>query len=129
MFSQIAQRHGHVCANGFFRDVHLLSYCVIRFFLDAVLIENSAALLGHLFGQLKNEVAQALFVKGALRGNANDDADYCPGAFDAFANTTGIAGVQALKPAAQKYMYNLQGQRVNDAYRGIVIVNGKKVVK
>lgn len=65
---------------------------------------------------------------GAKR-NANDDADYCPGAFDAFANTTGIAGVQALKPAAQKYMYNLQGQRVNDAYRGIVIVNGKKVVK
>ena len=65
---------------------------------------------------------------GAKR-NANDDADYCPGAFDAFANTTGIAGVQAQKPAAQKYMYNLQGQRVNDAYRGIVIVNGKKVVK
>ena len=65
---------------------------------------------------------------GAKR-NANDDADYCPGAFDAFANTTGIAGVQTLKPAAQKYMYNLQGQRVNDAYRGIVIVNGKKVVK
>ena len=65
---------------------------------------------------------------GAKR-NANDDADYCPGAFDAFANTTDIAGVQAQKPAAQKYMYNLQGQRVNDAYRGIVIVNGKKVVK
>lgn len=65
---------------------------------------------------------------GAKR-NANDDADYCPGAFDAFANTTGIAGVQVQKPAAQKYMYNLQGQRVNDAYRGIVILNGKKVVK
>lgn len=69
MFSQIAQRHSHVCANGFFRDMHLLSYCVIRFFLDAVLIENSAALLGHLFGQLKDEVVQALFVKGALRGS------------------------------------------------------------
>ena len=38
---------------------------------------------------------------------------------------TGIHTIEAA-PAANAAMYNLAGQRVDKAYKGIVIVNGKK---
>lgn len=42
--------------------------------------------------------------------------------------TTGITSVSA-KEADLKQMYNLQGQRVGAAYRGIVVVDGKKQIR
>ena len=60
--------------------------------------------------------------------NTNEDADYSIGAFDIFTHTTGISSVHSGKPAQPQARYNLQGQRVDKTYRGIVVVNGKKVV-
>ncbi|MDY5631512.1 MAG: hypothetical protein SPF56_03295 [Bacteroidaceae bacterium] len=48
-------------------------------------------------------------------------------AFD-FGGTTAIQGVETQNGKTGK-VYNLQGQQVGDNYRGIVIVNGKKVIK
>lgn len=39
---------------------------------------------------------------------------------------TGIEGVQAEN--AQGAIYNLQGQRVMDSHKGLVIINGKKML-
>ena len=45
-----------------------------------------------------------------------------------FVNTS--AGISNVKTdAAKNAIYNLQGQRVNNAAKGLFIVNGKKVVK
>ncbi len=43
-------------------------------------------------------------------------------------DTTGIGTIQSSKLNAQSNIYNLRGQRVNASTRGILIVNGKKVV-
>ena len=44
--------------------------------------------------------------------------------------TTSIQSIDIKKPSYEKdVMYNLQGMRVDDSYRGIVIVNGKKILK
>lgn len=43
-------------------------------------------------------------------------------------DTTGIGTIQSSKFNAQSNIYNLRGQRVNASTRGILIVNGKKVV-
>lgn len=48
-------------------------------------------------------------------------------AFD-FGGTTAIQGVETQNGKTGK-VFNLQGQQVGDSYRGIVIVNGKKVIK
>jgi hypothetical protein len=46
---------------------------------------------------------------------------------------TTTAGIQSLKPVPEKVtgetLYNLAGQKVDASYKGIVIKNGKKVVK
>ena len=44
---------------------------------------------------------------------------------------TGIESISPLSPKewSSDAVYNLQGQRVTDSYRGIVIVNGKKMVR
>lgn len=42
---------------------------------------------------------------------------------------TGISQVIDLSVPADGSIYNLSGQRVSNAYKGIVIINGKKVVK
>ena len=44
------------------------------------------------------------------------------------ANPTGISHVTTSNKPADNRRYNLNGQRVGSDYRGIVIVNGKKVV-
>jgi len=41
---------------------------------------------------------------------------------------TGIDSVKADK-TAKKGIYNLAGQKVNNAYKGIVIENGRKVLR
>lgn len=43
-------------------------------------------------------------------------------------DTTGIGTVQSSKLNVQSTIYNLRGQRVNASTRGILIINGKKVV-
>ena len=45
------------------------------------------------------------------------------------AEPTGINDVRVTTPEAQGETYNLGGQRVGNGYKGIVIVNGKKVLK
>ena len=43
---------------------------------------------------------------------------------------SGIQGLEAAKPAAQNgAIYNLAGQKVDKSFKGIVIVNGKKMVQ
>ena len=44
-----------------------------------------------------------------------------------FDNSTGIDNIRVNEEAGRTY--NLSGQRVNDSYKGVVIVNGKKVLK
>lgn len=43
--------------------------------------------------------------------------------------TTGINTIGATEKTANEAVYNLAGQRVDDNYKGVVIVNGKKVIK
>ena len=43
--------------------------------------------------------------------------------------TTGIATMQNAQRTIHHDYYNLKGQRVNDSYKGIVILRGKKIVK
>ena len=42
---------------------------------------------------------------------------------------TGINGINAAADLENAVMYNAAGQKVNKGYKGLVIVNGKKVVK
>ena len=46
--------------------------------------------------------------------------------FDA---ATGIDNMQVAGENADRVIYNLSGQRVGDSYKGVVIVNGKKVLR
>lgn len=43
--------------------------------------------------------------------------------------STGINGVEAVAADANAPMYNIAGQRVSKDYKGLVIVNGKKIMK
>lgn len=45
-----------------------------------------------------------------------------------FSSTSGISNVNAAK-AENGVMYNLAGQKVNNGYKGVVIMNGKKMMK
>ncbi|MCD7713441.1 MAG: hypothetical protein LUI08_00690 [Prevotella sp.] len=45
-----------------------------------------------------------------------------------YTETTGIHAVEAATVAGNGAMYNLSGQKVTESYRGIVIVDGKKVL-
>ena len=45
------------------------------------------------------------------------------------AQTSGIEKVEIARPIEDGIMYNLQGVRVDENYRGIVIMNGKKFIK
>ena len=46
-----------------------------------------------------------------------------------FDNASGIDNIQTTSQQTGKAVYNLSGQRVNDSYKGVVIVNGKKVLR
>jgi hypothetical protein len=43
--------------------------------------------------------------------------------------TTGIATIQNAQSTIHHEYYNLKGQRINGSYKGIIIVQGKKMVK
>ena len=49
--------------------------------------------------------------------------------FFTFDSTTSIYNMQAAGENTDHAIYNLSGQRVNDSYKGVVIVNGKKVMR
>ena len=49
-------------------------------------------------------------------------------AFEISGPTSGISNIKALNAASNAPIYNLQGQRVNDSFRGIAIQNGRKFV-
>lgn len=57
-------------------------------------------------------------------------ADLSVWALDLWASSTdGIEKVTAENVAGNDQMYNLAGQRVSNSYKGIAIVNGKKIMK
>lgn len=49
--------------------------------------------------------------------------------YDNYQSPTAIITIQAEHSAKDGVMYNLSGQQVNDTYKGIIIMNGKKLVK
>ena len=75
-------------------------------------------------GQLK--ALHGYFIIG---GGINDD----PFGAKTFTVDGAATGIIAVENGEQLFrsgeMYNTAGQRVNDSYRGVVIVNGKKVIK
>lgn len=44
-------------------------------------------------------------------------------------STTGVEDVKVVRPSATRVMYNLQGVRVGDDYKGVVLMDGKKFLK
>lgn len=44
-------------------------------------------------------------------------------------DAVGIENVNANKSAADNHFYNLQGQRLSKAQKGVNIVNGRKIVR
>ena len=48
--------------------------------------------------------------------------------FDGSFTPTGIDAVKT-DAAHDGYIYNVSGQRVNDSYKGLIIKNGKKMLK
>ena len=96
-----------------------------------------------------NDVPADNYNESRFKGDGDDDADFKSALTTdqrgALRNSSG-AGVRGayeygavtaisaptVVPAARptdNIAYNLQGQRVNDCYRGIVIVNGKKFLR
>ena len=49
--------------------------------------------------------------------------------FFTFDSTTSIYNMQAAGEHTDHAIYNLSGQRVSDSYKGVVIINGKKVLR
>lgn len=75
------------------------------------------------------------YTEGKLNGAATRSVNSLPDKLDvewipAASNdgTTGIMGTEQ-QTAADEPVYNLNGQRVNDSYKGLIIKNGKKMVK
>lgn len=65
--------------------------------------------------------------KAYLEINASTPAKYY--SIGIGGNTTGIQAIQQNSVKADGIMYSLSGQRVGKDYKGIVICNGKKMIK
>lgn len=65
--------------------------------------------------------------KAYLEINAANSAKYY--SIGIGGNTTGIQAIQQNSVKADCIMYSLSGQRVGKDYKGIVICNGKKMIK
>lgn len=65
--------------------------------------------------------------KAYLEINASNSAKYY--SIGIGGNTTGIQAIQQNSVKADGIMYSLSGQRVGKDYKGIVICNGKKMIK
>ena len=75
------------------------------------------------------------YTEGKLNGAATRNVNSLPDRLDvewipATSNggTTGITGTEQ-QTADEEPVYNLNGQRVDDSYKGLIIKNGKKMVK
>lgn len=80
----------------------------------------------HEVGDLRCLSAKSLYVVGKLNTSAPELEVVFEGDENFDANTTGIETVKAAE--SNDAIYNLQGVRVNNAQKGIYIMNGKKVV-
>ena len=65
--------------------------------------------------------------KAYLEINAANSAKYY--SIGIGGNTTGIQAIQQNSVKADGIMYSLSGQKVGENYKGIVICNGKKMIK
>ena len=79
-----------------------------------------------------NDPAAASYIKGfrayfRLKGNAVNAASFNLDMGDG--ETDGIKSVQGSRFTVNGEAYNLAGQRVGKDYKGIIVVNGKKIVK
>lgn len=80
-------------------------------------------------GSTDNLIANGDFAASSLKGWG---ANWNGPSFDIVkvpANTTAIKSIKTQTHAAQQPVYNLSGQRVNESYKGVVIVNGKKMMR
>lgn len=77
-----------------------------------------------------NGVESATFTFRSAQVNFAIEVDYSEAAYDAQYDPTATSGIQNVKAenAANAVIYNLAGQKVSDSYKGVVIMNGRKVV-
>jgi len=81
----------------------------------------------HEIGDLRWLSAKSLYIVGKKNAAGAPELEVVFGGDENFdANTTGIETVKAAE--SNDAIYNLQGVRVNNAQKGIYIMNGKKVV-
>ena len=75
-------------------------------------------------------VESATFTFAGKQVNFVAEVDYSEAAYDAQYDPTATSGIQNVKAenAANAVIYNLAGQKVSDSYKGVVIMNGRKVV-
>lgn len=80
-------------------------------------------------GSTDNLVANGDFATSSLKGwNSNYNGPTFA-IVKVPASTTAIKSITAQAKKAQQPAYNLSGQRVNESYKGLVIVNGKKMMR
>lgn len=75
-----------------------------------------------------NKYMTAALFKGSYEFKADATASINPVLYELDAVATGIDGVEAHKAAAGEAIYNLAGQRVSKAYKGVVVKNGRKYI-
>lgn len=80
-------------------------------------------------GSMDNLVANGDFATSSLKGwNSNYNGPTFA-IVKVPASTTAIKSINTQAKKAQQPAYNLSGQRVNESYKGLVIVNGKKMMR
>lgn len=75
-------------------------------------------------------VESATFTFAGKQVNFVAEVDYSEAAYDAQYDPSATTGIQNVKAenAANAVIYNLAGQKVSENYKGVVIMNGRKVV-
>ena len=110
------------------------TYSSYRLFLLGSTAQTSAAVLGDVVVKVDNSAKVYKFQEGfAVNAGYIDKLYYLDyymaGATISMEAVSGIDSVKATEEStANKGIFNLAGQRVNDNYKGIVIKNGKKVI-
>ena len=85
-------------------------------------------LLGHSYGN--SHYAPMPF--GTVNGEFDlipDDMSFLPGDFNIASANMSYPDMLTTDENADRAIYNLSGQRVSDSYKGVVIINGKKVLR
>ena len=77
-----------------------------------------------------NGVEAATFTFAGKQVNFAIEVDYSESAYDAQYDPSATTGIQTVKAenAANAVIYNLAGQKVSENYKGVVIMNGRKVM-